>query len=290
MGLFSKAKQAMGGAAWPATGIVNPVPLIIDPSGRSALQQAEAEGKHKISVVDLKKDHVDLGKKFDKAGLALGKGSLNGVRAQFVMVVDRSGSMSYRYDTGEVQMLVERGLAFGLNIDLDGTSPVIPFGSDVYPPIDVDITNYQGVVDREISRLRYGSTNLSAALKEVRKIAAVTDAPLFVLVVADGGADDPDEVIEIVDDLARFPAGLCFTGIDSAAYGFLDRIDKAQGRLVDNAWVAKLANPGTISDLDFADRVINGEPEPGAAPGAKMGFAKWIEQATPQGLLLPSTP
>lgn len=273
---------------WPATGPAHPIWLPYDGQARPALVEAEQTGRAMVSVVSLRKDHVSLAKKFDKAGVSLAKSGQSGVRAQAVIVVDRSISMNERYANGEVQMLLERGLAFGLQIDVDGEIPVIPFGSEVYPPIVVNASNYRGAVD-QILKLRAGSTNLTAALAEVRKLAFTTDVPLLVIVIADGGADDPDTAEEVINDLARFPAGICVTGIDRQAHRYLERLDKAEGRLVDNLWIAKFTDTRQVSDLEFADRILHGEPEPGV-PLDQCGWAKWVRQAVSAGVLTGAGP
>jgi Mg-chelatase subunit ChlD len=154
------------------------VSLVKDPAGAPAVDLDTITG------------HVDLTKRAQKAGISLSKRNLAGIRAQAVLILDHSGSMRDDYRTGVVQTLVERALGFALQIDVDGTIPVIAFDTVVHPAVDVGVHNYAGVVDRDLWRRdRMGRTNLADALTELRDMAATTDAPIFAVVVTDGAPD-----------------------------------------------------------------------------------------------------
>jgi hypothetical protein len=94
MGLFNR------GAITPA----RTVNLVKDPTGAPAVNLTKVRDA----------GHVDLAKRADKAGLALSKRGLAGIRAQALLVLDHSGSMRADYASGAVQTLVERALGFAL--------------------------------------------------------------------------------------------------------------------------------------------------------------------------------
>lgn len=248
---------------------VNPVRLVRDTTGAPAfnLEKVRQAG------------HLNLAKAADKAGLALSKRDLSGMRAQSVLVLDHSGSMIDDYRSGAVQTLVERVLGFALQIDTDGTVPVIPFDHRVYPPVDVTVSNFSGAVDRDIWRPRgMGSTNLAGALSAVRDMAAKTKTPLYVAVITDGEPDDVKEATKVVCDMARYPAFIKFLALRPVKYlATLDDLDDSF-RLLDNCD----AQPGrgssvnllTCSDMDFQEAMA-GE------------WDSWINLATKAGVLLP---
>lgn len=240
MGLFGIGSHS--GSREPA----NPVKLVQDASGTPAVSGSKLD------------QHVSLKKKADAVGVSLKKKSLAGIRAQVVVVLDHSGSMYSDYQNHKVQNLVERFLAFGLSVDIDGEVPVIPFDSRVKPTVNVTIDNYSGVVGDQIFKPNdMGSTNLAAALREVRELAKKTDAPLFVAVITDGEPNSTTEATEIVCDLARYPVFIKFLAVREVRY--LQELDDLgdDKRLLDNVDSKFYDNVTSVSDEQFADDMVD---------------------------------
>jgi hypothetical protein len=230
----------------PTIGVKKSVPLVVDPS------QTAAVNLEKVPAVDLRK-------KADKAGIALSKRSLAGLRCQVVLVLDHSASMRGDYRNGTVQQLVERALGFSLQVDADGQVPVIPFDWKVHPETVVTLDSYQGVVDREIWRNgQMGSTNLAAALRAVRAIVEDSDMPVFCIVVTDGSPDSKPDTTRLVCDLASYPVFVKFLVIREVDY--LDVLDDGEAmnarRLLDNVDSAYIGDPSQMTDLEFADVMV----------------------------------
>jgi hypothetical protein len=224
------------------------VNLVKDPAGSSAvnLSKVRADG------------HIDLAKRADKAGIALSKRGLAGIRAQAMLILDHSGSMRSDYRTGRVQTLVERVLGFALQIDTDGLVPVVPFDSRVWPEVAVTVHNYAGVVDREIWQSRsMGTTDLAAALEQVKEAAETTDQPIFCAIVTDGSPDSRPATTRLVQDLSRYPVFLKFLAIREVDY--LRELDdmRPDVRLVDNVDAKFFDDPAGVSDLAFADAMAD---------------------------------
>jgi len=199
---------------------------------------------------------VDLAKKFDKAGVSLSKRGLDGIRAQAVMLLDHSGSMDADYRSGTVQQLVERALGFALQIDADGTIPVVRFDSRVWDAHDVDMHNYRDVASRVLyQRNQMGSTNLTAALRTLINHARTADAPIFAIVITDGEPDDRRSATAAVVELAGYPVFLKFLAIRPVSY--LQELDDMDGRLIDNADAKYIADPSGMTDLAFADAMAD---------------------------------
>jgi hypothetical protein len=216
-------------------------------------------------AVDLEKvrrdGNIDLAKKADAAGISLEKRGLSGIRAQALLVLDHSGSMHGDYSNGKVQKLVERVLGFALQIDADGTVPVIPFDTKAWPSTDVSVDNYRGAVNRDIWRSNnMGSTNLAAALDRVRQLAEATDAPIFCAVVTDGSPDSRAAATTAVCELARYPVFLKFLALGHVPYlAELDNLPAGR-RLIDNV----NSKPGptgpgllTCTDEEFAEAMAD---------------------------------
>ncbi|QNJ57155.1 hypothetical protein L3Y21_gp114 [Gordonia phage Rabbitrun] len=196
----------------------------------------------------------DLVKRFDKSGISLSKRGLDGIRAEAVMLLDHSLSMEYDYENGSVQAIVERALGFALQIDVDGTIPVIKFDNRAHKPVDVNLTNYQAVVRNSLySRRNMGSTNLTAALAELKAISRQSDSPIFAIVVTDGEPNDTVSSEALVRELEGYPVFLKFLSVRPVE--FLDKLDDMSRALIDNADAKSIT--GTESDLEFADKMVD---------------------------------
>ncbi len=215
---------------------------------------------------------LSLRKASESVGISLKKRNIAGIRAQVVLVLDHSGSMHQDYASGAVQKLTERFLAFGLQVDVDGEIPVIPFDHRVLPRVDVTMTNYQGVVENKIWRGRdMGSTGLDRALREVEKLAQTTDAPMFVGVVTDGDPDDRQAATYMVCDLARYPVFIKFLALRDVPYlNMLDDLGDDK-RLLDNV-DAKTFNNLSITDEQFAEAMAD-------------EWDSWVKAALEKGVL-----
>ncbi|WP_043654535.1 VWA domain-containing protein [Nocardia thailandica] len=216
---------------------------------------------------------VDLAKKFDKAGISLSKAGLDGVRAEAAMILDHSYSMDSGYRRGMVQQLVDRALAFALQIDGDGRIPVIPFDSRVWPTVEVTLDNYAGVVDRDIFRPnQMGGTYLAAALEVVLDMAKTTTAPLYVVIVTDDDPTDRPQVTRILQELKRYPVFVKVLTLVNAPYW--DSMDDLEvPGLIDNLDAKQILDPAGITDLAFADAMVD-------------EWHTWVQAATAAGILV----
>jgi hypothetical protein len=101
------------------------------------------------------------------AAVSLEKSGLTGQRAAVYLVLDHSGSMRRFYADGSVQRLAEQTLALSVNLDDDGNVPVGYFSDQAEAMLDVRLDNYQGVIDRTHTCIRWGLTDYVAAMRNV---------------------------------------------------------------------------------------------------------------------------
>ncbi|WP_280413154.1 VWA domain-containing protein [Nocardia asiatica] len=261
MGLFNR-NRGQSTAALEAEYSAAPRTITLTKSTGPAVDRATVE----------QRGSVDLTKKFDKAGISLSKAGLDGIRAEAVMILDHSGSMLDDYRNGLVQTLVDRALAFALRIDGDGTIPVLPFDSRLWPTVTVGLDNYHGVVDRDIFRpQRMGGTYLSYPLQAVLDMAKTADSPLYVVIVTDDDPTDEHDVIRLLKELKRHPVFVKVLTLVSAP--FWDRMDDLTvPGLIDNLDAKRIKDPAGMSDLAFADAMVD-------------EWSTWIELATRAGIL-----
>jgi hypothetical protein len=236
--------------------------LVQDPNGTPAVSLDKVESTGGLS----------LRKKSESVGISLKKHNVAGIRAQVVLLLDHSGSMATNYGNGKVQALVERALAFGLQIDIDGTIPVIPFDHRTHPSVDVTMENYKDIVREKLYKPNdMGGTDFAGPLEAVRKLAERTDAPLFCCFVTDGDPWDKSAATRIICDLARYPVFVKFMALGNVPY--LDMLDDLgdDKRLLDNVDAKNFANLD-MTDEEFGDAMAD-------------EWAGWIKLALKEGVL-----
>lgn len=233
----------------------------------SVTQVAQAGGNSVIiqtagsMTIGSESPRVDMMKKVDASRVSLEKKNLTGYRMAVRAYIDSSGSMSNFYSRGTVQELTERALGFALAIDDDGEIPVATFSWDHVHRADVNIENYQGVVNRK-NFFDGGGTNLSASLADLLKVAKKlkkNDDPIYALIVTDGAPNDRADVAKRVKDLAEYKVFIKFlvVGTDSSAWSYVSGLDDmTTGRKIDNVDAQKVNNPASLTDAQFADIMV----------------------------------
>ena len=207
------------------------------------------------------------------AAVSLEKSGLDGQRAAVQLVLDHSGSMRPFYLDGSVQRLAEQALGLSVNLDDDGSVPLIFFGSQAEQHEDVRLDNYSGLIDRAHQRLRWGSTNyvaaMNAAVSEYRASGA-TD-PALVIFQTDGEPDDRDAAERVLRHASPLPIFWAFVGFGGRVE-FLEQLDDLTGRVVDNASFFHAADPHRVSDAELYD-------------GITREFAGWLTAARAAGIV-----
>ncbi|MDG4597445.1 MAG: VWA domain-containing protein [Candidatus Contendobacter sp.] len=224
-------------------------------------------------IVDLRKRIVDLSK---KAAFAANKRGVEGQRAQVVLVLDISASMSTLYKSGAVQRVIERILGLAVAFDDDGQIDLLLFGTHVYqlPPATLD--EIEGYVERIILaqyKIRE-ATNYAPPLRLLlSKYQTPQPAPAFVVFLTDGGNADRRESAEVIRELSAQPVFVQFVGIGKEDFPFLRKLDELSGRLIDNAGFMHVNDLDEIKDAELYDRLLN-------------EFPRWLTKAREQGILI----
>lgn len=213
---------------------------------------------------------VDLTK---KAAVSLDKAGLTGQRAAVYLVLDHSGSMDPYYRDGSVQRLAEQTLALAVNLDDDGTVPVMFFHHDVDHLVDVRLDNYAGLIEREHRKAQWGGTNYAPAMYEVareHKRSGAAD-PALVVFQTDGAPGDQDATVLALRDLSGWPVFFAFVGY-GPGIRFLERLDDLGGRRVDNASFFHAMYPKQVSDEALLD-------------GITREYGQWLTAAARAGII-----
>lgn len=250
MGLFDRFSKKKV----PTVGPANPVRFEF--GAEVCVNSVSAGYAHVVSLV--KSARVKL----VKAGMA-------GAVSQVVLLLDNSGSMYSDYARGHTQELVERALAFGLTVDLDGKTPILAFANDLKKS-EVTEDNYR---DHVLSAFGapIGSTNLAAALTELTKMASTTKEPIFAILVTDGNPDQQASCTALFKELARYPVFIKALIVRTAPY--IEQMGRMEYTLVKNIDVQKVDNLADVYPDQFYEIIT-------------AGWCQWVASAKSTGVLL----
>jgi hypothetical protein len=203
---------------------------------------------------------------------------LGDLTAQVIIAIDYSRSMRSRYDSGEVQAVVERSLSLSLSgLDDDGVIQTVFFSRGAYPIETITTSNYQGFVDNWRQGREMGGTNYTPAMKGIVQFAQRKDMmkpgkpPIFVLFVTDDKPGDRSTVTSTLTNYAKYPIFWQFLGLGYSPT-FLRRLDSMPGRVVDNVGLTEIQDALRMSDSEFYDKIIS------------EFFGKWLPAARAAGI------
>jgi hypothetical protein len=216
------------------------------------------------------------------AAVSLEKKGLTGQRAAVYLVVDRSYSMKDYYTSGTVQHLADQALGLSVNLDDDGTVPLVFFDSQPYPVVDISLNRYTGVVAQQHQlhggTLTMGGTQYAIAMRTVLDHyqdyqAKGGTAPALVIFQTDGAPQDRDAARLALAQASALPVFWAFVGFGPHRIAFLEQLDDLPGRVVDNAsYFHAGEQPAAVADSDLYDG-ITGE------------FGPWMTAARSRGVL-----
>lgn len=199
----------------------------------------------KESIINLKKE----------AGI--GKNS----KAQVVLALDYSGSMSRLYDNGTVQDTVERVLPFGLAFDDNGEVDAYLFHDGVITMKEpITLNNLDGYVNREMRRHNMGGTNYAPVLNKIYDefknsksffglgSEQPMEYPVYIIFITDGENFDKSDTERIIKEMSKKGFFIQFIGIGGSSFSFLEKLDDLSGRQLDNANFFKVNDIKNMSD------------------------------------------
>ncbi|MET9729736.1 VWA domain-containing protein [Streptomyces sp. NPDC006458] len=232
-----------------------------------------------ISLSKIEAQAPDMVRLAKTAGVSLTKHGLAGQRAAVYLVVDRSGSMSGYYNDGSVQHLTDQALGLSVNLDDDGTVPLVMFDSRPYPTVTVDLDRYQGVISQQHElhggRRTMGGTNYSVAMNVVVDdyLNSGMGAPALVIFQTDGAPQDAEVAAQLLARLSSRPIFWAFVGFGRTEVPFLQRLNTLPGRAVDNSsYFHAGAIPQAIDDAVLYD-------------GITAEFSQWLPAARALGIV-----
>jgi hypothetical protein len=226
-----------------------------------------------ISITKVEQQAPGLVNLAKTAAVSLEKSGLTEQRAAVQLVLDHSGSMYPFYADGSVQRLAEQALGLSVNLDDDGSVPLIYFGSDADTAEDIRLDNYAGLIDRTHPGVEWGSTNYVAAMHAAiaeHQVSGATD-PALVIFQTDGAPDDRRAAEKVLRRASKLPIFWAFVGFGGSVE-FLEKLDDLGGRAVDNASFFHAAVPHAVTDEQLYD-------------GITREFAGWLAAARTAGII-----
>ncbi|MFK0047904.1 VWA domain-containing protein [Streptomyces sp. NPDC090741] len=217
----------------------------------AGLAPAAAAPAMRSSVADLTK----------KAAISLTKHGLEDQQAAVYLVLDRSGSMRQFYEDGTVQYLAEQVLGLSRNLDDDGTVPVVFFSTDIDGTTEVSVSDYAGRIQAKHKALGHmGRTYYDRAMDYVIKLHHASDAaakgiPALVVFQSDGNPDNRTLTENILRTASEEEDIFwAFVGYGTNV-SFLTKLDRLEGRRVDNASHFHALDPRTVADEALYDGI-----------------------------------
>lgn len=252
-------------------------------------------------------ERINLSKK--EVAIVVDKIGLNNQKAQVILALDISGSMSGLLKSGKVQSAIERILPLALNFDDNGAVEFFPYHHGAFEhPRPITLQNVENFVkDEVLSKYKLGRTNYEPVINLIRKklnkniqqsyaiplkpsggffgffqkmekgftpdnktISA--DQPVYVLFLTDGDNADHSKTEEALREASNEEIFWQFVGIGNAGFSFLEKLDNLSGRYIDNANFFQVNDLDSISDNELYSRLLN-------------EFPKWLKLARDKNII-----
>lgn len=213
---------------------------------------------------------------------------LENQKAQVVLCMDFSGSMSSLYQNGYVQDVLERIVPVAMQFDDDQKFQLYLFHDEaIKVPLEVGVDNVAGLVNREIlNKYDMGGTEYAPPIRMIKQHYCTASKgflgfgkksdklrnPVYVIFITDGENSDKAEAIKALQDISHHGVFFQFIGIGDASFTFLRKLDDLPGRFLDNANFLHIHDLGDITDEQLYSKLL-------------VEFPGWVPQARARGLI-----
>lgn len=216
-------------------------------------------------------------------------------KAQVVLVMDISGSMSTMYNNGTVQEVIERVVPMAMQFDDNQSIDLFLFNNNSTPAGEVTLNNLEGFVRNSIlGKYQFGGTSYAPVIADVRAAHSGGTAkpkglfggffskspepksgpklPTYVVFVTDGDNDDHGQTERAIREASNEGIFWQFIGIGRAGFAFLDKLDNLSGRAIDNANFFKADDINRLSDAELYSLML-------------AEFPQWLGEARSRSLI-----
>lgn len=145
-----------------------------------------------------------------KADISLQKVNLTNHKAKVALCLDISGSMSWLYSSGKIQIFAEKILALGCRFDDNASIDIFLFGADAHHVGEMNIDNFKDFIQNVLQKYPLeGGTYYGKAMKMIKEYYFkgwqkminkhfASNQPVYVMFVTDGATHDQLETEKIL--------------------------------------------------------------------------------------------
>lgn len=183
------------------------------------------------------------------AEAALANGGVTGRRAAVYLILDHDYSMKELYESFAVQAFAERVLALSVNLDDDGTVPVIFSGSREPFLEEILLDNYRGRIGQLHTQVDWGWGDTTAAMRMAvshYQECGTADPALMIMQVS----EEPYEKAEmraLLQNTATLGVFWLFVGFGRGKFSFYKNLNASASAKFNNvAFYDVSKNPGAV--------------------------------------------
>lgn len=183
--------------------------------------------------------------------------------------------MNQSYADGTVQEIVNKILPVAVQFDDDGEFDFWFYGTNCQRRPNVNMFNYENAVPPDWKNLRNsigGCNNEPVVMREVITEYEESKLPAYVVFITDGGIYETANIKKLLTDASYLPIFWQFVGVSGSNYGVLEKLERLNGRYVDNANFFALDDFCRVSNEELYSRLLN-------------EFPTWLKQIKNNGVL-----
>jgi stress response protein SCP2 len=236
--------------------------------------------KTPVGTIDFVKKHHE---RFDLAKKEVETIGLNNQKANVVLVMDISASMSSLFSKGFVQDTFDRVLPLAMQFDDDGVIDVWLFSEKfIHSQVPYTLNNRENYVANEITKkypLGIG-TLYAPVINSIYSQFGNSNQITYVLFFTDGDCSDPANTEKAIIQSSNKPIFWKFIGLggrkpaephkkgffnkfstSSTGFNFLEKVDNLEGRVIDNADFFQIYKINEMNDIDLYKGLLQELPE-----------------------------
>ncbi|PJE97216.1 toxic cation resistance protein [Streptomyces carminius] len=189
-----------------------------------------------------------------QAGQALARAGATERRAAVYLILDHGWDMEELYESLAIQAFAERVLALSVNLDDDGTVPVI-FSSGREPFLEeIRLDNYRGRIGQLHTQVDWGAGDVAAAMRAAvqhYQHPGATDSAFIITQVGDEPWDKA-EVRSLLQNTAPLGVFWLFVGFGRGKLAFYKNLNaSASATFTNAAFYDAGKNPGAVPGEAF---------------------------------------
>jgi hypothetical protein len=213
-----------------------------------------------VSKINLRKDTIKV--VLSKNGIDHKK-----IKLRVCLVLDKTGSIEELYNDFTITNILQRILPVGLRFDDNEQIDVRIFDTGFKRLPSITMDNFYTYVEDEIMKYGWGGTNYEPVLNDLYQqyvIEEPSDIPTYVIFITDGETCNKDKCEIAVKRLSYKNIFIQFFGLKTSSnekFEFLQKLNKMEGRFVDNANFQEIVDINVLTDEDLYNMMFLEYPE-----------------------------